>query len=206
MSKKALIEGFIELEVRDKNGKLIEKRIERSHSFVKNFLAALRTIFFLNAIINGNMSPSEEIDTNGNPRKQTTGFTHNDWGIFDLVKSLGSTKAGIVVGSGTTTPTPNDYKLASPIADGTGAGQLQYGTIDSPDISCDGNTCKLIIIRTFTNGSGGDVTVTEIGLQAQRYYGSTEYMILIARDVLSQSVTVPNGATLTVRYIIQITT
>jgi hypothetical protein len=115
---------------------------------------------------------------------------------------------GIRVGSGSTTPTANDYNLANPIAHGTGSGQLLYGatTIESVVVD-ENNRTSFRIIRTFSNSSGATVTVREIGLSVKWYrpgYGYT--YALLARDVLSSAVDVPDGATLTVRYILSTTT
>jgi hypothetical protein len=57
------------------------------------------------------------------------------------------------------------------------------------------------VVRGFTNGSGGTITVKEIGLViANQKEGLTLYNFLMARDVLGSPQDVPDGSTLTIRY------
>jgi hypothetical protein len=115
---------------------------------------------------------------------------------------------GVRVGSGSTSPTPSDYNLATLISNGSGSGQLQYGATTVEAVTINGQTTSFRVIRTFSNSSGSTVTVREIGLSAKILVStapSFDY-VLIARDVLGSAVDVPNGSTLTVRYILSTTT
>ena len=186
--------AFIEIEVRDKKGKILEKRREEAHSWVGNFIKALYGLLATSAIKNTTISI---IDT----ENQSIGFpqvpSESDSVLF--VKAVaGNDDFGIIVGSGNTPVTLDDYNLEAKIPHGTGTGQIQYNytTMEEPVIS--DNNISFRIIRTFTNVSGGDIIVREIGLVALKY---SKYF-LIARDVLETPVTVPHEATLTVRYII----
>jgi hypothetical protein len=63
------------------------------------------------------------------------------------------------------------------------------------------------LIRTFTNSSGSAITVSEIGLSVRikAAYMDTWAYILIARDLASPPISVPNGSTLTLRYLLNTT-
>jgi len=118
--------------------------------------------------------------------------------------SSGDDSYGILVGSGSTPVSYNDYRLASKITHGTGAGQLSYGP-HSTAISLGGSSSFVEISRTFVNVSGSTVTVREMGLVAWNYWKdgiAVRYNVkfLIARDLLPAPVTVPNFASLVARY------
>ena len=200
-----IIRPVIELEVRDKNGKLIEKRRLRGHSLLMNFFNMFYGLLgepnVTSASITTTSDTSETLETTYPP-----GNRCSPWYNIGLTAGQGNDNFGLVVGSGTATPTLNDYKLETPIANGTESGQLEYGatTVNSP--SCGSSSCNITVVRTFTNGTSNAITVNEIGLIAQ--YNSCNdhiYYYLIARDVLSSSVSVPANSTLTVRYIFEFT-
>lgn len=110
---------------------------------------------------------------------------------------------GIVVGSGNTAPVPADYKLGTQIATGSGAGQLNYQNqvgLAGPTIV--GQTTSFILQRLFTNNSGGNVNVNEIGLQ----FLLSGQSYLIYRDVLGSTDVIPDGSTYRVSITFQITT
>ena len=117
----------------------------------------------------------------------------------------GVTTFGTVVGTGNTAPTINDYVMETPIAHGAGAGQLQYGAVSWGAPSSDASVSQFTITRNFANGSGGDITVNEIGLIMNSQYGDVELNYLTVRDVVGGGILVPDGETLTVNYRIQAT-
>jgi len=118
--------------------------------------------------------------------------------------SAGDDSYGIVVGTGTTVVTSEDFKLASKIRHGTSTGQLIYGE-QSLAYSYGDTVSYVEISRVFTNNSGGIVTVRETGLIGRNYWKDenavrNDVLFLVARDVLSPPVSVPNLHLLTVRY------
>jgi PAB1-binding protein PBP1 len=167
------VDAYIEIEVKDKNGNIIKRHKQHSHSFVQNFLSKL----------------------------------YFDWNQTSSV-SVGymGYNTGLQIGTGTTTPSPNDSILSNAIANGTGAGQMSYPpqpTFISPVVS--GYTTTLKIQSTIVNNSGSPITVTEAGLIATG--PNTSYSRgMMAHDLLSSPITVPNGTAITVTYIITVTT
>lgn len=184
-----------EIEVRDKHGNVIKKLKKKSESLLTNFLQILGRLF-------GNANQSFYA-RDGVAYAPT--YDHGDYA--SILAPEGNDDYGVLVGTGTTPVTASDYDLASPITHGTGAGQLQHGAMSYEAPSVSGSVTTWRNSRTFTNGSGADITVNEIGL-AILYYGAspmTTFYVLIARDVLATPVTVPDGATLTVRYSFKVT-
>jgi hypothetical protein len=116
---------------------------------------------------------------------------------------------GIVVGSGSASVSPTDYRLVSKIPHGTGSGQLDHDT-HSTATSLSSTSSYIELARTFVNRSGDNVVVREVGIIARSYWRDTSVVndvkYLIARDVLPSPVTVKPLGVLVVRYRISLTT
>jgi hypothetical protein len=179
--KKKIIEAYIEWELLDPKGRVVKRGRQPVKSFVKAWIMGLYSSFIV-----GNATA---LDITGTSRTETLY-------PFQINAPAGNANYGIVVGSSDTPVTRDDYKLGSQIAHGTGTGQLTYGatSIDSPVTYSTGYLIR--VIRVFTNNSGADITVKEIGVY---FYGLGHYYCII-RDVLSTPVTIPNGYSWTVRY------
>jgi len=200
---------YIEVEVRDKSGKLTYKRRYKAKSWLTQFIKILKGQFATRWGTTVGHGNTTVVDIVGSTRSipnhsdSTRSYTTN----ISTLGDAGDEYQGIVVGKGTTPNSLNTYKLASPISHGTGAGQLSYGAMNVEEVTNpSGNTLSFRLIRTFTNQSGADITVYEIGLVA-KFVDADGYgrPFLLARDVLPSPVTVANGATLTVRYIVSLT-
>ncbi len=180
----------LELTVKDKNNKVTDHRIMESRSFVRQFLELLFVEF-------NKLPPKAALlmkDIGGFPRYIREGYRN-----FDCAGGVGDLARGIMVGTGTTTPTIDDYRLEATIAHGLSAGQLQYGGVTFGLPASDPTTSQFTITRDFANASGGDITVSEIGLYVVGWDGSARYFMVI-RDVITGGIVVPNGQTLTVNY------
>jgi len=176
--RKANIDVYLTVMVKDKNGKVVYRRRYKSRSFVVGFLNALYDDF-INATFSGGNLP--ELNA-----------------------------PNIVVGSGTTKPSITDGGLTSQIGNGTGAGQLQYGadSLTTPIINTNNNSASFTWSKSFTNGSGGNVTVAEVGayvnITSTESGSGATYFIL--HDLLPSQITLANTQVLTVVYTITITT
>jgi hypothetical protein len=196
-----------EVEVRDKNGKLINKKHAKSHSWLKQFIQMLMAEW--QYTYGGSNPPAVTInDETGTGRAMPSPYNvAYYYCAFAVNAPAGSSEYGVKVGGGDTPNSLLTYALASPISHGTGSGQLAYGahTIESV-INPSGNDLTFRVTRVFTNNSGASVTVKEIGITAKRYdQGGTARTFLFVRDVLPSPSSVPDGATLTIRYTVKIT-
>lgn len=190
-----------EVIVRDRHGKVVATR-RGQNSLLKN--CAL--IFFEHGF-RGNTAVVMT-DTGGTP--QTCG-----WSYATTPKQAPSTAAatldtfGIQVGTGTNAVTANDYALQTKIAHGSGAGQLSYGLTTIPQTTgpaVTGSRAYFDFVRIFTNNSGGDITINELGLVAEEQLQvGTKVYIMYARDKLTTGATVPNGGTIQVKYTLYVT-
>ncbi|MEM2446864.1 MAG: hypothetical protein QW734_09420 [Candidatus Bathyarchaeia archaeon] len=188
-----------EVEVRDKDGKLLDKRKGVSHTWVRIYTRFLRELF---ANVAGNTRSFSVIDTGGVVRSaySATGGTPTYNVAFGARAPSNTDAYGIQVGSSDIPYSRDHYSLQAKITHGTGAGQLLYGEVTVEDVELEDTTERFRIVRAFTNSSGASVTVKEIGIVVVNQYSSSYYYFLFARDVLPSPISVPDGASLTVRY------
>jgi|OSPMetMinimDraft_2_1075162.scaffolds.fasta_scaffold07053_2 hypothetical protein len=175
--RKANIDVYLTVIVRDKNGKVVYRRRYKSRSFVEGFLNALYSNF-INSVNGGS-------------------FTHFN-------------SPNMVVGSGRTPPSISDSGLTSQIGIGTGAGQLQYGSdsLNAPIIDLNNNRASFTWSKTFGNGSGGNVTVSEVGayVNLSPLLGGSTSTYFILHDLLPSPITLSPSQVLTVVYTIIVST
>jgi hypothetical protein len=183
--KHNILDVFVELELRDKEGKLLKKRRFKSKTWVRNFIA----------ILNRQMG--------GDANIQQTDGSWTDRSRISANPGQNDDRYGIQVGTGSNPWAYDQYKLQSQIYHGTDAGKMMYGACSVSSLVSITNGLKYVVSRVFTNGTSDTITVREIGLVVG-YPDYPEYSVkLAARDVLSPAVDVPAGSSLTVRYVIQ---
>jgi hypothetical protein len=194
----------IEIEVRDKNGKLIKKKRFPAKSWVGNMVALISSMFSAwgySSGMYGTAGRSDMKEIGGASRSLVLG-NYAGANIGGNAPA-GTDTVGICIGISDTPVSLGQYNLGGRITHGTGAGQMQYGAMTVESLNTD-TSWFFRIIRTFTNASGGTITVREIGLFFRTGYSVSPYYadIMLARDVLPSPINVLNGQTLTVRYII----
>lgn len=101
----------------------------------------------------------------------------------------------IVLGSGTTAPTADDYRLESPITT----------NLSCDSVSVSRNTTIKTYTATFSNSGTSDITVTEIGYVSRIIYTYSNWEhiydnFLMDRTVLDTPITIPAGESRTVTY------
>jgi hypothetical protein len=196
---------YLEYWLKDSKGKTKKYRRYRSDSFVGNFFKFLyhqigrASSYTSFTSVNEIFLPGSSDDI-----KQFPDGTLVD-AMADIARSLVTTTTGIIVGSGTTAVSLDDYSLASQIPNGTGAGQLVYGSNSITTIDQTlSNLWFYRISRTFTNQSTTPITITEVGLVGNVYDADTLVPCLMARDLLPSPITLnPNDATV-IRYTIKL--
>ena len=209
-----VFEAFLELEVRDKDGKVIYSHKQRSHSWVRN---AYNFMFTYLACKN----PSDSTygagllsakDTGGTVRYNTTKPFNHDSGysldsfsayyISGLLTIVGEYRKGIVIGTGTNVEDFEDYILQTQIANGTGAGQMSYNQSVAHSVAYDAGTKTLTdtLERHFDNNSGGSITVNEVGIYCGWQVSTTLFQAMTVRDKLASGIAVPDAGILKVIY------
>jgi len=188
MTQKELDTGLkydIELELRDKDGKLLKKWVQEGRSWVKWFLYELYV----------QMAQASITFTKTDGSSSGVGTSNNN---LSIGAGYGADSNGIVVGTSNLAWTIEQYKLDAKISHGNGSGQLLYGVSSVDDLAPMTNGYRIFTSRVFNNNSGASVIVKEVGLYA---YPN----VMFARDVLTVPVEVQNLQSLTVRYCIYFT-
>jgi len=204
-------EAFIEVEVRDKYGYVIQRQKQRSHSWTRNAYNMMFTnLAGLNAddaaVFGAGKLNIKETDGN---------IQEGEYPVAQYTSSMEGTTYGyragaadasksIIVGSGTNAESFEDYALQTPIAEGNGAGQLNHVATEPHSESYAALVFTNEWVRYFNNNSGGNVSVNEVALVADIKFGITR-TILTSRDKLASTVTVPDTGQLKVTYTIQLT-
>lgn len=154
-----------------------------SRSWVKQ-IAQLANSHLRSAVV------SSVTDTSG--VGQSTSTT-SPWNVIQVA---GTITSGIVVGTGTTAEDRDNYALATLIAEGTGAGQLNYQASLGYVVSAITGGYRDTYDRQVNNNSGSSITIYEMGLIA--IHNGVYFLLL--RDVLGTPYAVANGAAAVVRY------
>jgi len=188
-----------DVEVRDKNGKLVSKCKGKNDAFVKNYIRMLRTMLLCTdalADVKVSLPNTSNVPTDFECNR-TAGMT-----LIQLAGNSGSTVEafGVRIGTSDTAFGRDQYELIARIVHGTGAGQMLYGATTVEDYTDEDSVTRFRIIRAFTNSSGGAITVKEIGIAICNFVAGAKRYFLIARDVLPSPQVVPDGNTITIRY------
>lgn len=107
---------------------------------------------------------------------------------------------GVVLGTGTTQPTYEDYKLSGNLVSG-------YNYTKTVTIANEENRASITAAYTITNTTSSPFTIGEIGLVADILTGgnnSSQYKCLLERTVLDSPVTIPAGGVGQITYTITI--
>lgn len=98
---------------------------------------------------------------------------------------------GIVLGTGTTPPTIDDYKMESYIPEGTLSYTGSSLTLPLTDTEWTNNG-TFSLTQTVANNTENPVTVTELGVYNSAITATTRACILLTRDVISPVTIAPN--------------
>ena len=192
--------------VRDSNGNIIRVHRQRSHSPTANFIGLLLPMLYFS---NNNVSFTITNSTGGTCSYNSgIGNSYQDISYPNSGQNYNTYIVTIQVGSGQQSNPYNATALAAPIANGSGAGQLVYQSVTPPStVTLNGNTAYFNIIQTYNNLSGSTITITEVGIILSLQLTNIDHSkttscgnILVWYDVLSSSISVPNGGSVTIYY------
>ena len=194
-----------------KDGKVLFKDVQRGHSWTRNFYNILHS-FSSDCVTSGAASFGAGYMTARNTSGSITSTTSRSSGTVSSTnvsyRADVGTLQGIVVGTNDAVFSANNYSLGAIVNNGTSTGQLSYqaSTISAPAYTAGTKVWETTLSRILNNNSGGSITVKEVGL----YLGSCFYIGILGannvwmteRSLLSPTVTIPDGAQLTVSYTI----
>jgi hypothetical protein len=172
-------------------------RTQRANSFVRGFLDCWYASITGGSAQTGcsSAADSDLLDIAGT----TYVSSLSTWGNA-LLSQYGIVTAGIVVGTGTATVLISDYKLGTIIPHGSTGTQLIYNstTVSAPTTT--GATRVFTVSRSMQNASGSDINIKEVGIYMIGFGGHT---FCIERTL--SNITVINGTSTTLTYVIKIT-
>lgn len=189
------VKALVRMVVKDPKGKIIHDSGDKpSHSFLIQFLEYIYAQFRYT----GNFSATATDGT----EDLFYDAAQNNARHFRVDAAANDGTHGVVVGTGDTAETNVDYTLETKIAEGGGAGQLTHGDTTVTAAAVVGANVDLVVTRAFINGSGGAITVEEVGIYTKQVTPSYHCII---RDVLGASVIIPNLCSLSVIYTLRTT-
>ena len=189
------------LTLRNKKGEITyDSGDQPSNSFTSQFLGNLQSIA-------GNVAvPRPEVKSTTGANFTMTDDTH--WNTvdypFSIDNDVDNDDWGLLIGDDDSTPEANsNFRLDSVIASGILAGQVNYGVTGwDAGVTTDGDEAYWSFNRTMTNNSPGVVEVKEIGAYI-RVDNTPLLYCCIMRDIITPSISIPVGQTLTVQYTIK---
>ena len=199
-----MFKAYIEAKVYDKEGHIIDYRRQPMKSLTQYFLA-LMSIPLVGTYQNVSTNEATGILTNvlGLPSQQYT----NPAGSYNSANI--SWNFSIQVGSGFQSFSPTLTSLASPIANGTGIGELSYSAL-----GVSYTATSIFLTVTVTNYSASAVSVTEIGLIGTIYiqywnssnvYTYNTYSFLLSYDTFSTAISIPSNGLATFQIVLTFT-
>jgi len=203
---KSTFNVYLAVVVRDDKGRTIKVHKQRSHSPTYNF----RTAILPEQWYQETGATASFINT-GDVTTSIAGIPNGSYTLISYPNSNENYQTylvGIMVGSGSQSNPASAYNLAAPIANGSGAGQLIYQAPTLPSqIMINGNSAYFYIEQTCINQSGSTITITEVGVVVEAYvvsYNDSQSFnvgnTLMWYDILSSSISVPNGGSITIYY------
>lgn len=189
--------AILEYAIKDKDGKILKRKVRGSESFVKAFMQLLYVVM-------GQVpyqDPYTMLGVGGGPGVDVCEGSYN----FTAGALVNDDSYGIVVGTDNTAPTVDDESMVTQCAHGTGVDEFQYGPMGIDPPAAGAVLSQFTMTRDFTNGSGADITIYELGLYVKSGKGTGNQIFCTIRDVEAGGILVANGLTLTVNYRIQAT-
>ena len=211
---------MVQIDSFDKNGNVTTRCEFKSNSFVRNAynIIAFQIGAFQTYRAGFGDSYSSLKDQNNGQRDlaDSTGDSNESASCCRVGGSGSSSYAvqnsfincgAIILGTSDNAESINDYALGAIVADGAGVGQLTRGAVSQVSGLWD-EANRLVFSsysRLFTNNSGADIIIKEIGLLNKVKVGATGYVydVLWARDVLPTPVTIANGEAKTFTYVVK---
>jgi len=191
--------------VRNKDGKIIKRHKQKSHSPTANFIGLMLPITYY-----ANTSSSWTLTSTSNTTESySSNNPENGTGILypNTSRKYADYLQNIEVGSGSQSNPYNAYNLALPIANGSGTGQLLYSIPNIPTgITINGSQAYFIISQSYANESGITITISEVGLIIglsignNGAYNVSPVSTLVWYDVLSSPISVANGQQVVIYY------
>lgn len=185
----------LEWEIKERDGKIKRSRPTLCNSYVRG----MADLIFVSLTEHAGFNIPDKTNTN----KAITG-TVGAPEVFRALSAAGVLALGITVGTGSGAVAIGNFALTTEIAEGAGAGQLNYSATTTTSPATVGSTRRFTVVRTMTNNSGASITVNEVALFSQPDDSvGADISILVERSLSTQAIA--NLASATATYTIGVT-
>ena len=187
--------------VRDRDGKVLSQEEKKSRSFLGLWNKIIWTQ------IAGASFPASLMvtDIDGSSWPLGVGTSGNN---FRMNAGAESPSMGIVIGTSNTPVDVSDYRMDTLIAQGFGAGQMDYmAMVINASVVADPD-CDFFMSRQMANNSGGLITVRESGIYVMMERSLSPFWTAygcVVRDVFTTPQDVPDGGGITIEYTLRVT-
>ena len=186
--------------VRDRNGKVLSQEEKKSRSFLGLWNKMIWT-----QMTNASYPALMVTDINGSSWPLGVGTSGNN---FRMNAGVENAAMGIVIGTSNTPVAISDYRMGALIAQGFGAGQMDYMVmVINASVVADPN-CDFFVSRQMANNSGGLITVRESGIYVMMERSLSPFTAAYGcgvRDVFGTPQDVPDGGGITIEYTLRVT-
>jgi len=186
--------------VRDRGGRVLSQEEKKSRSFLGLWNKMMWTQM-TNAAYPGLMVT----DINGNSWALGVGTSGQN---FRMNAGAENVAMGIVIGTSNTPVAITDYRMGALIAQGFGAGQMDYmAMVINASVVADPN-CDFFMSRQMANNSGGLITVRESGIYVMMERSLSPFTMAYGcgvRDVFGTPQDIPDGGGITIEYTLRVT-
>ena len=201
------VEIFVGSKLIDKNGIVLFDDIQRGHSWTRNYWN-MQMVLGLEASAFGDTTFGAGKISSKNYAGAIVGTTNTscirassqNYAGAGVMDTSSASNFGILIGTGVTAWSIDDYALATKIVHGNASNQMSYTAMATAVPTYASKVWTNVLSRIFNNNSGGTIVVAETALVMQSYLFSATSQYLIDRSVLASSISTPNGAQLTVSY------
>ena len=187
--------------VRDKDGKIVKRYKQKSHSPTANFIGIMLPLTYYNTTGNTyTLISTSNTTLNYKPSNISPGK-----GLYypNNYSNVNTYLTNILVGSGSNSNPYSAYNLNAPISNGSGTGQLLYGSLQLPtSVAINGSQAYFIVSQVYNNLSGGTITISEVGMVVYLAFDNIGTLgnTLVWYDSLSSPISVGSGQSLVIYY------
>ena len=200
----------LKTQIWDANGNEVWHKDGEAHSFVRNIHNMVATQIL---DIAGDNDTADEYGIGSLTVVRTDGTSlPNETTPYDIGNgaasgtgyqaAVGDSTHGVVVGTGTSGFTFEDFQLGTPILSGSCDAELAHSSSEPVAVTFDTNSSRFSVdyARSFNNNSTASITVSEIGMVAIPLVPTGNQSIMVCRDALSPTLPIAVGGQLKVTY------
>lgn len=181
-------------EAKMKNGEYEKTRKYKAHSYLMQLIQFLYVQMTTQSLV----APNQPIDKDAAANNLVK---HADNMLLN--GGAGGANPGIQVGTDNTAVNISQHALVAMVANGNGAGQLNYAAVGYGLPAVAGSSCSFTLSRTLTGNAVDAINVKEVGIMMVGWSGAAQKYYLLERSLMT--FTIPVATPKTVTYTLRVT-